>query len=68
MTRKQIEEQLRKVLEESGVSNGESRRIFGKVMVEYEQEIGWPESDKGKPWTDAELRAVLGDVRQKTTA
>lgn len=65
MTKKQIEEQLRKLLGESGVSIGELRRIFGKVMVEYEQEIGWPESDKGKSWTGAELRVVLSDAPTK---
>lgn len=65
MNKKQIEEQLRQLLENSGVSVGELRRIFGKVMVEYEQEIGWPESDKGKPWTDAELRVVLSDAPTK---
>lgn len=35
------------------------------VMVEFEQEIGWPESAKGKPWTDAELRVVLSDAPTK---
>lgn len=43
----------------------ELRWIFAKVMVEYEQEIGWPESDKGKPWSDAELQVVLSDAPTK---
>ncbi|MGD9629231.1 MAG: hypothetical protein AB7V18_08300 [Pyrinomonadaceae bacterium] len=65
MTKKQIEEQMTQLLKASSVSVGEFRRIFGKVMVDYEQEIGWPETDKGKPWTDAELRVVLSDAPTK---
>jgi len=37
MTKKRIEERLRKVLDVSGVSVGEIRRIFGKVIGEYEE-------------------------------
>ncbi|MEP6850602.1 MAG: hypothetical protein ABI999_17215 [Acidobacteriota bacterium] len=53
------------MLDESGVSVGEFRGIFAKVMVEHEQAIGWEESDKGKPWADAELRVVLSDAPTK---
>ena len=60
-----MEERLTQLLKESSASIGEFRRIFGKVMVDYEQEIGWPETDKGKPWTDPELRVVLSDARLK---
>lgn len=34
-------------------------------MVDYEQEVGWPESEKGNLWTDAELRVVLSDAPTK---
>ena len=53
------------MLDESDVNVDEFRRIFTKVMVEYEQAVGWEEGDKGKPWTDAELRVVLSDAPTK---
>jgi hypothetical protein len=31
----------------------------------HEQAVGWEKSDKGKPWTDADLRVVLSDVPTK---
>lgn len=62
---RQREEQLREDLVQSSVNVREFRRIFGKVMVEHEQAVGWPESGKGKPWTDAELRVVLSDAPTK---
>ena len=65
MTKKQIEEQLRKLVAESGVDVGKLRRILGKAVVEYEQEVGWPQEDKGKPRTDAELGVVLSDAATK---
>lgn len=34
-------------------------------MIEHEQAVGWEESDKGKPWTGAELRVILSDAPTK---
>ncbi len=45
----------------SGLEIGEIRQIFLKVVVDYQKETGWDESNKGRPWTDAELRAILSD-------
>jgi hypothetical protein len=65
MNKRQVEEQLHRLMTESGIDVGELRRIFRKVVVEYEQEVGWAETDKGKPWMDAELRVVLSDAPTK---
>ena len=43
----------------------ELRRIFTEAIRELEMERGWSEADKGQPWTDDEIRAVLSDAPTK---
>ncbi len=59
MTKREVERALKDIVHDSGLEIGELRRIFWKVVVDYEKETGWDERNKGQSWTDAELRVVL---------
>jgi hypothetical protein len=65
MTKRELEKAIKEAVRSSGLGIGEVRRIFAKVIVDYESEIGWEEDNKGQPWTDAELRVVLSDAPTK---
>lgn len=43
----------------------ELRRLFTEAIREWEIEQGWNTEQKGKPWTDDELRVVLSDAPTK---
>ncbi len=62
MTKREIEKALKYIVHTSGVEIGELRRIFWKVVVDFEKETGWAEPNKGGSWTDAELKVVLFDA------
>ena len=62
MTKREVERSLKDIVHGSGLEIGELRRIFRKVVVDYEKETGWDERNKGQSWTDAELRVVLSDA------
>jgi len=62
MTKREIEKSLKEIVHGSGLEIGEVRRVFWKVVVDYEKETGWDEGNKGQSWTDAELRVVLSDA------
>jgi hypothetical protein len=62
MTKREVEKSLKDIVHGSGLEIGEVRRIFWKVVVDYEKETGWDERNKGQSWTDAELRVVLSDA------
>lgn len=62
MTKNQVTNALKEIVSDSGLDIGEIRHIFWKVVVEYEKEIGWDEPNKGRSWTDAELKVILSDA------
>ncbi|MBX7062416.1 MAG: hypothetical protein K1X52_12220 [Pyrinomonadaceae bacterium] len=62
MTKREVEKALKEIVHNSGLEIGEVRRIFWKVVVDFEKETGWDERNKGQAWTDAELRVVLSDA------
>ena len=43
----------------------ELRRVFTEAIREWELEQGWDETQRGRPWTDDELRVVLSDAPTK---
>jgi hypothetical protein len=43
----------------------ELRRLFTEAIREWELHQGWSENQKGEPWTDDELRAILSDAPTK---
>jgi len=43
----------------------ELRRIFTEAIREWEIEKKWDDGQRGKPWTDDELRVVLSDAPTK---
>lgn len=62
MKKREVEKVLKEIVHGSGLEIGEVRRIFWKVVVNFEKEAGWEEPNKGKSWTDAELSVVLSDA------
>ena len=66
MSTQQIKQKFRRIItQHARVNPYELRRIFTEVIQECEVERGWTESEKGKPWTDDELRVVLFDAPTK---
>lgn len=45
--------------EVEGISQSEKLALVRNTIVEYEKEVQWDESNKGKGWTDEELRVVF---------
>lgn len=62
MTKREVENLLKDIVHGSGLEIGEVRRIFRKVVADFETKTGWDERNKGQSWTDAELRVVLSDA------
>jgi len=57
---------FRRIIEENAATDPyELRRVFTEAIREWEIERGWQETQKGKPWTDDELRIVLSDAPTK---
>ena len=62
MTKKDFRERIGKLLEEdiSGLSTWEEKISYTRqVLVELDRERGYDESNRGKSWTDDELRLIL---------
>ena len=62
MTKKDLRERIGQLLEEniSGLSTWEEKISYVRqVLVELDKEHGYDESNKGKSWTDDELRLIL---------
>lgn len=62
MTNREMEKTLKEIVKNSGAGIGDLHRIFWKVLVDYEREIGWDEPNKGASWSDAQLKVVLSDA------
>jgi len=66
MSVQQIKQGFRRIFRQnSRLDSYELRRIFKEALSEWEIERGWPKGEKGKPWTDDELRVVLSDAPTK---
>lgn len=61
MTKREIEHKLKEIVE-SGADIGDLHRIFWKVLVEHEKEIGWEAPNRNASWTDDQLRVILSDA------
>ena len=62
MPKKDLKEKIGKLLEEdiSGLSTWEEKISYTRqVLVELDRERGYDESNRGKSWTDDELRLIL---------
>ncbi len=62
MTKKDFRERIGQLLEEdiSGLSTWEEKISYVRqVLVELDKEHGYNESNKGKSWSDDELRLIL---------
>ncbi len=62
MTKKEFKEKIRHLLEEeiSGLSSWEEKISYiRQILVELDREHGHDESNKGKSWSDDELRLIL---------
>ncbi len=68
MTNRQLQNQLRDLLKSSGAEIGDLHRIFWKVLVDYETEIGWDAPNKNASWTDDQLRVILSEAPTQETA
>jgi hypothetical protein len=51
--------------ENEGIDPYELRRVFTEAIRECEINKGWDEANRGEPWTDDQLRAVLSDAPTK---
>jgi hypothetical protein len=66
MSVQQIKQGFRRIFRQNNSLNSyELKRIFQEAFSDWEIERGWPEGEKGKPWTDDELRVVLSDPPTK---
>ena len=66
MSVRDVKNFFRQVIKEHGDRDPyELRRLFTETIREWEVEQGWSERQKGEPWTDDELRAVLSDAPTK---
>lgn len=66
MSVQQIKQGFRQIFRQNNrLDSYELRRIFKEALREWEIERGWSEGEKGKPWTDDELRVVLSDAPTK---
>jgi hypothetical protein len=66
MSVQQIKRMFVELIEEhQPIDPYELRRIFTEAIREWEMENGWDESNRGDPWTDDQIRAVLSDAPTK---
>jgi hypothetical protein len=61
-----IKKQFRGIIDQHNEMNPyELRRVFTEAIREWEIDQGWPQANKGEPWTDDELRVCLSDAPTK---
>lgn len=66
MSVREIKRIFKQVIEDNATWDPyELRRLFTEAIRDWEVEKGWSENQKGEPWTDDELRAVLSDAPTK---
>jgi hypothetical protein len=66
MSVREIKSLFKEIIEEHAEWDPyELRRLFTEAVREWELEKGCSENQKGEPWTDDELRAVLSDAPTK---
>jgi predicted secreted protein len=62
MTKKELKEKIRELLSEdiSGLSSWEEKILYFKqILVELDKDYEYDTSNKGKSWSDDELRLIL---------
>ncbi|GIW47989.1 MAG: hypothetical protein KatS3mg078_1866 [Deltaproteobacteria bacterium] len=62
MTKREFKKEIQKLLNKkiSGLSSWEEKVSFTRqILIELDKDHGHDESNKGKPWSDDELRLIL---------
>lgn len=59
--KKQVKEELLEVLNDTMINMDDIEKIYvlKKILLQYEEEIAYEKSNKGKAWSDDELRIIF---------